>query len=158
MKNILLMCLSKSGAAPEFILSIANGFNSNKNNRVYCIVSSCIENKEAWYEAINRGIYVLFIETGNSKTFFISSIKFLAIGNKQIKEFVSGKCIYTAIQTLTHPWMYFINNWIKPRHSMVIVHDPISHSGEKRINKFMSRFMYKHTREVQYDHSYYYND
>ena len=30
MKNILLMCLSKSGAAPAFILSIANGFNSNK--------------------------------------------------------------------------------------------------------------------------------
>ena len=135
MKNILLMCLSKSGAAPAFILSIANGFNSNKNNKVYCIVSSGIENKQAWNEASNKGIKVLFIKTGNTRTFFISTIKFLAVGKKLVKEFTSGKCIGASIQTLTHPWMYFINKWVKPKHSMVVVHDPEPHSGEKRVNK-----------------------
>lgn len=148
MKNILLMCLCKNGAAPAFILSIANGFNSNKNNRVYCIVSSGIENKKAWYEAINRGIKVLFIETGNTRTFFISTIKFWMKGKRLVKEFISGKLIYVNIQTLTHPWMYFINNWVKAKHSMVVVHDPRPHSGEKKINTLISRFMYRYTPEV----------
>ena len=148
MKNILLMCLSKSGAAPAFILSIANGFNSNKNNRVYCIVSSGIENRQAWNEAGNRGIKVLFIETGNTKTFFISTIKFLAVGKKQVEEFISGKCISVSMQTLTHPWMYFINKWVNPKHNMVVVHDPEPHSGEKKVNTFISRFMYRYTPEV----------
>lgn len=148
MKNILLMCLSKSGAAPAFILSIANGFNSNKNNKVYCIVSSGIENKQAWNEASNKGIKVLFIKTGNTRTFFISTIKFLAVGKKLVKEFTSGKCIGASIQTLTHPWMYFINKWVKPKHSMVVVHDPEPHSGEKRVNTLISRFMYRYTPEV----------
>ena len=147
MSNIFIMCFSKKGSGPAFTLSMAKGFRQN-GNHVYCLLSSGLSNKSEWEKYRDEMFNVLFIDTGNRKDFISSSVKLLSKYKKQIRQFICGVNIDISIQTFVHPWMMVITDWIKPKHSMVICHDPFVHSGESKINALLSQYQYKKAKEI----------
>ena len=148
MKKIVLMCLSKKGAGPAFILSMARGFCRDAKNQVYCILSSSVENRNEWIEQEKHGVRILYLETGNTRTFIMNSLKFMAKGKRQVRSFFNNESIDVCIQTLVHPWMFMLSQWISPRHLMAVIHDPVPHTGEKLVNILISKIMYRFTPEI----------
>lgn len=131
------------GSGPAFTLNIAKGF-SNSGNRVYCIVSDKISNIEDWKMA--EDIKVLYLDTGNRSTFLKKTFSFICYKNKII-DFLDDK-IDISIQTFVHPWMQLINYWTKPTHKMAFLHDPYTHSGERKITAILAFLQYKMTDEI----------
>lgn len=146
MSNVLLMSFGKNGAAPSFTLEMAKGFFET-GDKVFCIVTSKVANYDEWEQAKSEGINVYFLETGNKKTIIPYTVKFLLGQRKRILEFINEP-IDISIQTFVHPWMNVINKWIKPTHKMAIMHDPLAHSGESRLNVILSKIQYAYIPEI----------
>lgn len=147
MTNILIMCFGKAGAGPGFTLAMGQGFIEAGFN-VYYIVSNQVENKNEWDRLINNGTNVLYLDTGNRKSFIKKTIHFLVFDKKKIVNFLEHNKIDVSIQTFVHPWMNVINHWINPKHKMAIVHDPKIHTGESIINATLATLQYRYISEM----------
>ena len=77
MANILIQCLAKKDAAPAMAICMAKGFAEDKNNKVYCILSDKISNKNDWI-ADDR-LNITFLDVGNKKTFVFKTLKMLLL-------------------------------------------------------------------------------
>jgi len=140
------MSFGKNGSAPSFTLEMAKGFLEAGDN-VFCIVTNKVANYEEWEQAKLNGIKVYFLETGNKKTIIPYSLKFVFGQRKKIIKFVNTS-IDISIQTFVHPWMNVINKWISPKHKMAIMHDPLAHSGEDKLNVILSKLQYAYIPEI----------
>lgn len=147
MTNVLIMCFGKAGAAPGFTLAMGQGFIEAGFN-VYYIISNQVQNKNEWDRLIDNGTNVLYLDTGDRKTFIKKTIHFLISDKQKILNFLEHKKIDVSIQTFVHPWMNVINHWLAPKHKMAIVHDPQIHSGESIINATLATLQYRYISEI----------
>lgn len=142
MKNYIFLCLMKKGAGPAIVESIATSISERKDVSAYFIVPSEIENRER-LERIGNNVQIIHIGTGNRKTFIIKSIEFLALNRKKISRKTDGTKFDLYLQIFPHPWGKLIGKLFEYTKSAVICHDPISHTGEKNINRLISEHIYR---------------
>ncbi len=142
MKNYIFLCLMKKDAGPAIIDSIATELSSDNDTSAYFIVSDEIENKPK-LDTYASNIHIIYLDTGNKKTFIFKTLKFILSGKKRISDVTGGLQFDLYLQVFGHPWGKMIGKSFKYANDAVICHDPAPHTGESFLNKLLSEYAYK---------------
>ena len=146
MKNVLVVCLTKGGAAPTFSIGIAEGFAQNGYN-VYTVLSSAISNKEEWNKCdYLKPIYYLY--SGDRKHYFEAVFKYMVAEKKRIRKFFEGIKFEYVICTMPHPWVTSIFKLVQNKKMLSVCHDPLPHSGDSRFDNLIASKHYKSVDEL----------
>lgn len=144
--NVLINFLYKEASGPVFSLEMARGLAQNGCN-VYAVLSSKISNRQDWEnEKLLKGI--CFIETGTRKTAISETFKFLTFKKGQIKKFFNSVEFDYVIQTFYHPWAEFVNKQVRYKKVVTLCHDPVLHSGVKKIEIYLTQRFIRNSDEI----------
>ena len=141
MRKFLLICFNKNAAGPAITLSMAKSL-IDRGDRVYCVLSSQINNKKQWLRITDRA-NIIFLDSGDRKRFICATLKLFFRYRTKLKKFFLSSQIDYSIQVMAHPWGSIINKWAKCKIATVICHDPIPHEGDSIINILFSKLSYK---------------
>ena len=135
--RVLLVYLGRMNAGPVYSLEIAKSL-SNKCD-LSCLISKNVVNKNQWYA---NKLNIIEIETYDNNFEFIRSTlkikKFLEL-KKKVDE-VKPDVIYI---TMIHYWLPILRVLFRKYKFVYTAHDPIPHSGENILNKFINYLMLK---------------
>jgi glycosyltransferase involved in cell wall biosynthesis len=141
MKNVLIVCLRKDGAAPTFSIGLAEGFAQNGYN-VYTVLSSVISNKEEWNKCdFLKQNYYLYC--GDRRHYFEATLKYTLTEKRKIRKLFEGIKFEYTICTMAHPWATSVMKLVQAKKILSICHDPLRHSGDSRIDFLLSRKHFK---------------
>lgn len=134
----LINYIGKSGGGPAFALEFAKGLVKN-NVDVYVIVSAFVDNRSEW-EQCEEFKEVYFVNTNKKRGkayYFAAQLKFMLFGKWKIKRHFKEIPFDYVITTMQHLWSIDISHMINAKRIAWICHDPIPHSGSKKMDTYL---------------------
>lgn len=145
--NILLNYTGPIGSGPVFTLELARGLISC-HCTVYAVLSKNISNIDEWKSLLQES-HLYFADTHTSKKdFFQKTFKFYSRGYKELYNKFKDIEFDYSVRTFHSYWDRFIDKRLNPKIIVTFCHDPIVHSGEPFIKKFLFTRLIKKSDEV----------
>lgn len=143
--KILLNCLDCKGGAPGLTYGIALGLKKNGHD-VNLILSEYIQNKCEFISKFGEQ-KIFFVKTHQSKLDYIK-LKIKYSMSRIFKNKFKNVFFDLMISTMYHSWNTMIEKSINAKHKMLIIHDPIFHSGTPFWKQLKYSHYYKKSKEV----------
>lgn len=137
-KKILVNYIGKSGGGPVFALEFAKGLAEN-GCEVYAVVSEFVENRHNWEQCglLQDVYYVKTNELRGKKYYAKAQIEFSLLGRRKLKKHFEGIDFDYVITTMQHLWSLDVSKLVHTKKIVWLCHDPIPHSGSKRIDSYL---------------------
>lgn len=147
--KILVWNLAKpKEAAPVFAYGLAKGLVEN-GIEVYALMQEGVPNKAEWDKLLDSQ-HIYYTHSNNTQDSHLKQIiDFYTVERQRIKQFFRNVELDYSISTVFANWSIFFEPLIKAKCRVAVCHDPIPHSGEKRINAWLAkRFYEKHDKLI----------
>lgn len=142
MKILVLNIAKPKEAAPVFSYGMALGLVQN-NCEVYALMQDNTPNKSQWNELLDeRHLYYTHINN-EEESHVKQLLDFIFIESKKIKKFFKGIKFDIVLSPMFANWSTFLLPLFKAKEKVAVCHDPLPHSGEKKINVILAKRFYK---------------
>lgn len=140
-KHILVVFLGTHNAGPVYSYEMVKGLLENGVN-VSAIISTYSGNIENWRKLPLRKL-VEIPTYRDKKEFLTGTIKFLLYGKFDLKKEFQNDSFDAIYSPFFSCWGHWAINVFSDMPLIYTIHDPILHSGESFINRFMDRLVIK---------------
>lgn len=147
--KILVWNLAKpKEAAPVFAYGLAKGLVKN-GIEVYALMQEEVPNREEWDNLLDSQ-HIYYTHSNNVKESHLKQLlDFYIVERDEIKKFFSNIELDYSISTVFANWSIFFEPLIKASCRVAVCHDPLPHSGEKKINAWLAKKFYeKHNKLI----------
>lgn len=143
MKILVFNIAKPKEVAAIFAYGVAKGLAEN-GVEVYALMQENVQNREQWDKLLgNKHVYYTKLnndEESHSKQL----IKFYTSEIRKIKNHFKGITFDYVLTTVFANWSTFFLPVFKTRNRIAVCHDPLPHSGEKKLNVFLAKRYYQH--------------
>lgn len=147
MKKALIDISGRNNSGPVIAIELAKALAIN-GFEVYAVVAKDTLNIKDWIDEKSlKDIYFLKTYTGK-RNFLYFSIKFHLFEKKKIKEKFKEIQFDYVFKPIFHIWAEDIINQVSKKKIVTLCHDPVMHSGESLIKRFLYKKHIKNSDEV----------
>lgn len=142
MKILVFNIAKAKEAAALFAYGVAKGLVEN-NIEVYALMQENVQNKEEWKKLLDNE-HIYFTHINNDKESHGKQLfDFYLSEKKKINYFFDGIVFDYIISTVFANWSTFFLPIFNAKKRIAICHDPLPHSGEKKLNAYLAKRYYK---------------
>lgn len=138
MSKVLVNYIGKSGGGPAFAFEFAKGL-ANNGFDVYVVVSEYVDNKIDWEKCdLFKDVYFVKTNRLRGKQYYLKAqLEFMFWGKYKLKRYFKKIKFDYVITTMQHLWSLDISKVVNTKKIVWICHDPIPHSGSKKIDEYL---------------------
>lgn len=146
-KNILMIFLGTHNAGPVYAYEMTKGLLQN-GAVVSAVVSSYAVNISAW-RALPLKYLVEFPTYRSNREFLFETCKFFFYKRKRLRQLFYREHFDAVYSPFFAIWNHWVIELFSDTPLLYTVHDPVLHSGESRVNRFLNRYV---DRDIQAAH------